>query len=266
MARIAEIRRKAQKKTNVLYDAWFTRQISVFITAALAPLRVPPNMVTVANLCVGLTACGLIAFGSTAGVVVGICLVHLYAVLDSVDGELARLLGKTSLTGMFLEDLSAYAMINGFSLAVGFYLLGTTQQVLPLWIAVAFTAFGRNAMPCARRTLLQVLRNPGESLSFSPASGSAGGGRGWMSRAVHLVDAHLLYHTNLRLVLTSLILVEILAGVARWNLVLIAFYAYMGGLWLREFGLIVMVAASGFLRREISVISGAKDTGGQNQA
>src|SRR5690606_11254956 len=86
---------------------------------------------------------------------VGVAMLHLYAILDSVDGELARLSARYSLAGLFIEDLSAYVMINAFNLAVAWRLYTDAHLAWPLVCAVLVTAFARNVMPVARRAILK---------------------------------------------------------------------------------------------------------------
>ena len=90
MGRIAELRKTVQRKTDNIYDTLFTRRVSVYLTAALASTGITANQVSVIGAVVGLGACAFIAFGSPALQLGGVALLHLYAVLDSVDGELAR--------------------------------------------------------------------------------------------------------------------------------------------------------------------------------
>jgi phosphatidylglycerophosphate synthase len=100
----------------------------------------------------------------------GVGLLHLYAVLDSVDGELARLTQRFSLMGLFMEDLSAYVMINAVNLAVGWRLYAEAHLSWPLVLAVVYSSFGRNVMPVARRALLKSLqtRRPPLDLPLEP--------------------------------------------------------------------------------------------------
>ena len=68
-------------------------------------------------------------------------LIHLYSVLDSVDGELARLRKQFSLTGLFLEDLSAFYVIVGFPLATATLVYRSGLGTLPLILGILYGAF-----------------------------------------------------------------------------------------------------------------------------
>ena len=91
--------RASQRRTPSLYDTWFTRRVSVYVTALALLLGLTPNMVSTANLLVGMAAWVLIALDIHA--LGGVVLIHVYAILDSVDGEVARHTRCFSLRGCF---------------------------------------------------------------------------------------------------------------------------------------------------------------------
>jgi hypothetical protein len=243
VGRIAELRKQVQRKTSNLYDTLFTRRVSIYLTAALAPTGVTANQVSAVAAAVGLGACGLIAFGTPALQLGGVALIHLYAVLDSVDGELARLRRTFTLRGLFIEDLSAYAMINGFNLAVAWYLRRTGAGDWPLVAAVALAAFGRNAMPVARRVILNALAAGRPPRVAPPAPRPPG-------RLRVLVEEQLLYQTNLWVVISTLIVVEIVAGRAAGVLPVFAFA--VGGLLLKEAAVIVHLVRGDALEHRLA--------------
>lgn len=249
---LREIRRVAQRSPDTSYDRWFTRNVSIWFTAILAPFGVSPNAVTLLNLPVGLAGCGLIALGDSPGwVVAGVVLIHLYAVLDSVDGELARLLDRRSFKGLFLEDWSAYGMVSVFPIAVALYLLSTSGVVWGIVLAVLYASLGRNAMPALRRAIAQTSAASSPELSLPirfPEKSRVGG---WKGR----IEGSLLHPTNIRLVLSSLILVEVVAGVFV-NIVLFAFLAYIGALLMREAGIVFLVLRGDLAQQEWARLRG----------
>jgi phosphatidylglycerophosphate synthase len=255
MGRVAEIRARAQRRTGNLYDTWFTRRVSAWVTAALIPTGVSANAVSAANLLVGGALCALIATGAPPWAALGAALVHLYAVLDSVDGELARWHRRPSVEGMFLENWSAYLMINGFGLAVGAYLWRRGHGLWPLGLAVAVAALGREAAPAMRRTVLELLeRNPGfarERAVPAPERGSGGGVTRKGGRWRRFVEESLLYQTNVWLVLSTLVLVEQLAGVEKPPLVLAAFVFYSAGSLVKEVATVLLAVRTPWIGREI---------------
>lgn len=195
-----------QQRTSHPYDTFFTRRVSIVITRALAPTRISANHVSAGNIAVGLAACALLAFGNWWQQVLGAALVHAYAVLDSVDGELARLRQDFTIRGLFLEDLSAYYVIVGFPMAVGIAVWQAGLSPLPLILSCGYAAFGRNGVAVARRAVLKSIqtRRPTRPME---AGGFQGG-----SRLRHLIDGHLLNHTNIRAAISTVVIVEVAAG------------------------------------------------------
>jgi phosphatidylglycerophosphate synthase len=247
---VAEIRSRAQRRTSNLYDTYFTRVVSAWITALVAPLGISPNTVSVLNFFVGVGGCALIGLGSTTGqVVAGIVLIHLYAVLDSVDGELARLLNRGSLKGMFLEDWSAYGVMAAFPVGVGLYVQNAGGSGYGLAFAVLFAVLGRNAMPAVRRAI-------GESRAYPPAEGvgtTSPSARvsGWKA----LLENHVLHLTNVRLVLTSLIVAHLLTGIV--GLVEVPLLFYLGAMFAREAAIVTFAMRADLIERELRRLRGA---------
>ncbi len=250
MGHIADLRRRAQRSTSNFYDTLFTRRVSIYLTAALHPLGVSANTVSALNCVVAVAACAGIGLGTGWQVMLGVALVHLFAVLDSVDGELARLTQRYSLAGLFLEDLAAYTMINGVWLALGAYLSRTTATTWPLVVAVAIVAFGRNAMQVARRAILKSVatRRPIDP-AFAASLARRGAPRS--ARIRTFVEKHLLHYTNVWVVTTTLIVVEQLGGSGGRSLVLPAFVAYAGLVTVKELVAITLLVCGDGLDRQL---------------
>lgn len=247
MGRIADLRQRAQRKTSNVYDTLFTRRVSIYVTAVLAPLGVSANAVSTLNLLVAAATCALIGLGSGWQVIAGVAGMHLVAVLDSVDGELARLRKTFSLKGLFLEDLCAFTMINGMFLALGGYVLHTQGEVWPLALAVVTVAFGRNAMQVARRAILKSIAT---KRPVAADAHRAAGPPGAASRLRGFVEKHLLHYTNLWLITTSLILVEELGGRHDLRLVMYALVSYASLVLFKELAAIATFLFTGALERQ----------------
>jgi phosphatidylglycerophosphate synthase len=113
-------------------DALINWRFSMRITRALShrSLAVTPNHVTICAILVGLTAAAIAATAhaywqfALAGV-----LLELDSILDSVDGELARLRFQYSKLGQWLDNLSDDIVDNAFIAAVGCALGGIWQTL-----------------------------------------------------------------------------------------------------------------------------------------
>jgi phosphatidylglycerophosphate synthase len=118
-------------------DALINWRFSMRITRALShrSLAVTPNHVTIAAILVGLTASALVLRGDWLGFALGGVLLEINSILDSVDGELARLRFQYSKVGQWLDNLSDDLVDNAFIAATGYALGG-------VWMWIGFAAAG----------------------------------------------------------------------------------------------------------------------------
>ncbi|MDA1355022.1 MAG: CDP-alcohol phosphatidyltransferase family protein [Proteobacteria bacterium] len=98
---------KAQRK-----GPWDQR-IARFLVRPLVRTRVTPNHITTLRLLSGLGACGCLAYGETPLIHWGAGLFALSNFVDHMDGELARLSGKSSRIG-HLYDLASDVVVHIF--------------------------------------------------------------------------------------------------------------------------------------------------------
>lgn len=250
MGTIADLRRRAQRRTDSLYDTLFTRRVSIYLTALLYPLGVSANVVSMLNCVVGAAACILIGLGDGWQLAAGIACVHLFAVLDSVDGELARLHQRFSLLGLFLEDLAAFTMINGMFFAVGWY-THRHGHTVPFVLALVVIAFGRNAMQVARRAVLKSIAtrrpiDPGDLARFRARGPRA-------PSLARRIGERVLHYTNVWIVLTTLIAIEQL-GLTSRPVVAVALCAYTVAVLLKEVALIATCMFTGALDDQMLAI------------
>jgi archaetidylinositol phosphate synthase len=106
------IARKPRNGTEVLCEYLF-RPVAQVVAAGLAPLRVPPPAVVLANFASGLTAAWVLAGGHFVWAAL---LLQAKTVLDNADGQLARMTGRTSVLGRYLDsecDLVSDAAVCG---------------------------------------------------------------------------------------------------------------------------------------------------------
>ena len=140
-------------------DRFFIRTFSLRITRLLARTPVTPTQVTYLNAAVGVVACVLVALGG-AWLAAGGAGLIASVILDSVDGELARVRHKTSRHGMIVDNVSDDLVDNGFVLGLGLGIGG------PWAVLGAAAACGRWLV--AARTYLEVARagRPGDVMAF----------------------------------------------------------------------------------------------------
>lgn len=200
-----EVKRPA---AGSVYEQMVARRLARPIASLCVALGASPNAVSLVALAVGTASFVLVGLGSWPQRCVGVALLHLYEILDCVDGDVARRTRRFSTKGLFLENFSAYTLINGFYLAVAYYLWRTQGLAWAVWVAVALVAFARNTMPVARRTFIEVLMKEVTAPRLASPGGGTSGGSGALGRARRFFDRYLLNSIDLRIVLTTVLLLE----------------------------------------------------------
>ncbi|MEX2612226.1 MAG: CDP-alcohol phosphatidyltransferase family protein [Gaiellaceae bacterium] len=110
-----------------LVVAAFFGRVAHLLARALVPLRVPPPALVLANALTGAGAA--LALGQEAFVLAAL-LLQLKTILDNADGRLARISGRVTLLGRYL-DTEADLVVNVVLFATLGYVIGE------LWLAVA---------------------------------------------------------------------------------------------------------------------------------
>ncbi|MDX6467689.1 MAG: hypothetical protein QOI27_2729 [Gaiellaceae bacterium] len=109
--------RKSRAAKDVLCEAVY-RPLAHIVVLALLPLRVPPPAVVLASGAAGVAGAVELARGH---LVVAALLVQLKTVLDNADGQLARLSGRVTLLGRYLDSLCDLLVDAALFAAVGWY-------------------------------------------------------------------------------------------------------------------------------------------------
>jgi phosphatidylglycerophosphate synthase len=91
-----------------LFGRLYMRAVSPRVTWILARTGWSPNAVTLAFVACGVAAGVVIAFGGLATAVAALVLTQLALLFDCCDGELARLTGRTSARGVYLDRVGHY--------------------------------------------------------------------------------------------------------------------------------------------------------------
>jgi archaetidylinositol phosphate synthase len=149
------------------HNTWIHRGVRILIRP-LVQTPITPNLLTSLRLLGGVGAAGAFAVGTFEWQRIGAIIFLVSMVLDRADGELARLSGKTSLSG-HLYDLVSDALSNGLAfVGLGIGYIGTT---LGLWaVGLGLLAGGAIAT-----ILLMVMRAEGSSGSRSAELKGAAG-------------------------------------------------------------------------------------------
>jgi len=115
-------------------DRHFNRPIGRLLSKQLVSSPITPNQVSLAATLVGLAAAWLFAVGTPATAVAGAVVLQGSAVLDCVDGDLARALYKQSSVGKWLDIVGDQIVHIGVFLGIGIGLWrsGSAAPVLVL--------------------------------------------------------------------------------------------------------------------------------------
>ena len=153
--------RRMNKSFEGPVDALINWRISMRITRLLArrSLAVTPNHVTICAILVGLAASLVASRAGHAMFALGGVLLQCNSILDSCDGELARLRYQYSKLGQWLDNLSDDVVDNLFLVAVGAGMGGVWG-----WLGAAAAA-GR--LVVAVTTYLDVYRRTGTGDVFA---------------------------------------------------------------------------------------------------
>lgn len=117
-----------------LADRYVIRGFSLPLSGVFCGLGVTPNQITWVNVLVGLAACAFAVLGTRLGFAIAGGMMFLQAVLDSCDGEVARLRYLSSKFGMWLDNTSDDLIDNLFIAMLG---VGLGGIWLPIGVGAA---------------------------------------------------------------------------------------------------------------------------------
>lgn len=189
--------KQAQKsrKGVPLYLLWVNRPAGRVVAAALRNTPVRPNHVTFAGAVLTYGSLLWLAFGAGTGVssvLVGVLLALGY-VLDSADGQLARLQGRSSAYGEWLDHILDNGRIAVMHVAVFCFLVRNTEHD-PVLLAACTGAFllasstiffGGALLDQLRRN--SVARNGGAGAARSGGAGASGSETGGAAESRRLM-------------------------------------------------------------------------------
>jgi len=141
-------------------DRYVIRSMSLRVTRALSRFPITPNQVTIAAMIIGLLACLLLATSGAAGIALAGALIVAQVVLDSVDGELARVRHMGSKLGAWLDGVSDDVIDNLLVVAMGIGIGGGWG-----WLAVV-AAVGRGFSAFVAQMGAAAVGRAGDVMAF----------------------------------------------------------------------------------------------------
>ncbi len=127
------------REIEELADVYFFRPLGILIARPAAALGLTPIQVTLFSLLLGLAGGALLYDGRLA--LLGFALLILYGILDSADGQLARLTNQSSELGRVLDGVVGYVVYAAIYLAIalGVFHRGGSGMIF-LWMFLAVFA------------------------------------------------------------------------------------------------------------------------------
>ena len=93
------------------YYNYFTRYVSAYLTKVISKTNITPNFVSYIMFLFGLAAVYFLSLSSSISILFSSLLFIIHNILDTVDGDLARLKSQTSKFGKFIDQIT-HAVIN----------------------------------------------------------------------------------------------------------------------------------------------------------
>lgn len=136
-------------------DRWFNRPLGRPLAKLLIHTPVTPNQASVASIVVGLAGAACFGLGGWRASVAGALLFQLSAVLDCLDGDIARSVFKESPLGRWLDLVGDQVVHLGvfIGIAVGLARTGSTAPVG--WLAASCVAGAAVAFAVVLHSLLR---------------------------------------------------------------------------------------------------------------
>jgi phosphatidylglycerophosphate synthase len=151
-------------------DIYFYRPLGYLIARVFQALRLTPNVATTLSIAIGILGGHLFYYRDFRLNVIGVALFILADVLDSTDGQLARMMNIRSLYGRILDGLGGNIIFTNAYLHVGFRL--TAEGVNPLvWLLVV----GAGVCHSVQSGLADYYRNAYLRYVVNPAKGELDG-------------------------------------------------------------------------------------------
>jgi phosphatidylglycerophosphate synthase len=125
----------SNQKVGDIYYRYYTRFISAPITAMLSFTPVTPNMATLSMFFFGVLGAVFLSLGNAFSYILGGCCFQLLIIADTVDGELARFHGTSSLFGDYFDRLAHYATNPLCIIGIGLSLYSNFHEIGFLYFA-----------------------------------------------------------------------------------------------------------------------------------
>ena len=167
--------RKARAARDVLCEVVY-RPLAHVLVLALLPLRVPPPAVVLASGAAGVAGAVELARGD---LIVAALLIQLKTVLDNADGQLARLSGRVTLLGRYLDSLCDLLVDAALFAALAWYAHAPVASLLGFVALTAVLSINFNLERLYRGAAISIPQTHGATLVLQRVYAAA---YGWQDR------------------------------------------------------------------------------------
>ena len=136
-----DLAKKQRPLKNLPINMKITGWISPYLIYLFSILSIHPNLITLTWIVLAFIGFYFIALGNYTNMVVGILIYHFALLLDSSDGGVARILGKTNAGGEFLDRFFSTINRSLILLVIGFGLFRVRQDTLFLYLGIFSAIF-----------------------------------------------------------------------------------------------------------------------------
>lgn len=132
----------------------YARSVSPYATLAALRVGLKPNHLTSLMILTGLAAALVVSQPGIPSSLVAFALIQVFLILDCSDGELARVTGETSASGVYLDRVGHYLVDASIFVAFGF----RVGAVVSAWVILGMLGAILALLGKATGDLVQVAR------------------------------------------------------------------------------------------------------------
>jgi phosphatidylglycerophosphate synthase len=147
-----------------LVDRVFNRPCGRFISKVLIRTSVSPNSVSLASVLIGVVAAGGFALGDYRSAVIAAILFQISAIVDCVDGDLARVLFKESPLGKWLDLIGDQVVHVSVFAGIAAGLLQSGEVPSARWLGVSAVAGALLSFAVVLRGMRQPVNRQSRSM------------------------------------------------------------------------------------------------------
>ncbi|MFA5173564.1 MAG: CDP-alcohol phosphatidyltransferase family protein [Candidatus Pacearchaeota archaeon] len=119
------------------YSKYFVRKFSIYLTYFFIKLKISANQITYLGFIFFIIGSVFLATSLKWLVLFGALFFHIFSILDSVDGELARYYKKKSILGAYLEKMSHSIIIPVMFLSLGINSYLISENISYLFFSIS---------------------------------------------------------------------------------------------------------------------------------